>query len=134
MGDPDAPHSWTYVDDIGALTARLACEPSDSDSWGRAWHVPTDAPKSVRQVVADACALADFPTPKVALLPALVRKLARVSPLVRSLDETEHQFRNPFVLDSSAAQWFFGLAPTLWADGLRETVEAMVGRQAVAAR
>jgi hypothetical protein len=35
-----------------------------------------------------------------------------VNPMAKELRETQHQFRRPFVLDSSAAQETFGLVPT----------------------
>lgn len=38
LGDPDAPHSWTYLPDV----ARTLCAAAqDERAWGRAWHVPT---------------------------------------------------------------------------------------------
>jgi len=37
-----------------------------------------------------------------------------VWPLMRELRETEYQFRDDFVMDSSAAQTAFGLKPTAW--------------------
>jgi hypothetical protein len=43
-------------------------------------------------------------------------------PLLRELKETRHQFEGPFLLDSSAAQERFGLAPTPWDITLKETV------------
>ena len=38
---------------------------------------------------------------------------------MRELRETQHQFRRPFVLDSSAAQQTFGLAPHSLEDSVR---------------
>ncbi len=45
-----------------------------------------------------------------------------VWPLMRELRETEYQFRDDFIMDSSAAQATFGLKPTPW----EEIVEVMV--------
>lgn len=125
VGDPDAPHSWTYLDDIGALAARLA---TDDRSWGRAWHVPSSPPRSAREVATDVTALVGRPTPDVARMAAAIRLMARVAPVVRELDETAYQFDAPFVLDASATTEVFGLAPTPWADALRATV-AWLGAQ-----
>ena len=55
----------------------------------------------------------------------MLRKALRVAPLIRELDETDYQFDRPFVLDSSAAQQRFGLAPTPWSEALAETVRWM---------
>ena len=38
---------------------------------------------------------------------------------MRELRETQHQFRKPFVLDSSKAQRTFGLVPTPLEDSVR---------------
>lgn len=122
MGDPDAPHSWSYLPDIATLGAVLV---NDDRSWGRAWHVPTAAPRSMRQVAADVAGLTGEPVPPVRLLPAPVRSMIRASPVVRELDETRHQFERPFVLDSSTAEDTFGLTPTPWRRALQETIAAL---------
>ena len=47
LGRRDAPHSWTYVPDVGRLAARIAAGDAGGTAdigdtaWGRAWHVPT---------------------------------------------------------------------------------------------
>ncbi|MFN8193438.1 MAG: NAD-dependent epimerase/dehydratase family protein [Nocardioidaceae bacterium] len=118
-GGPDVPHSWTYLPDIGALAAVLA---TDDRSWGRVWHVPTSAPRTAREVARDAAAAAGHPEPKVAAMPGPVKLVARVSPVVRELDETRHQFERPFVLDSTRTAETFGLEPTPWDQALAGTV------------
>ncbi|MEZ5091447.1 NAD-dependent epimerase/dehydratase family protein [Nocardioides sp.] len=123
-GVADAPHSWTYLPDIGRFAAALA---TDDRSWGRAWHVPTEPPRTMREVARDAAALAGHPEPRVVPLPRLVKLVARVAPVVRELDETAHQFERPFVLDSSAAQSTFGFRATPWDEALRATVAAVAG-------
>lgn len=121
LGRPDVPHSWTFLSDIGAFAAVLA---TDDRAWGQAWHVPTEAPRTLREVAVQAAAAAGRPAPAVVALPAPVRRLARVVPLVRELDETAHQFERPFVLDSTLATSTFGVEPTPWADALAATVHA----------
>ncbi|MFE4974313.1 NAD-dependent epimerase/dehydratase family protein [Kitasatospora sp. NPDC056651] len=46
LGDPDAPHSWTYLPDVARAMAEVA---DDERAWGRAWHVPT-APPLLREL------------------------------------------------------------------------------------
>jgi nucleoside-diphosphate-sugar epimerase len=104
QGDPEAPHSWTYVDDVVRTLVTLA---GDERAWGRAWHVPT----------------AGVPERPVQVLPAFAVRLGGVAvPFLRELAEVRHQFTGPFVIDSSAAQETFGLAPTPLEDGLAGTV------------
>ena len=122
VGDPHAPHSWTYLADIGEMAAVLA---TDDRAWGRAWHVPTAPPVSMVEVAAQVAALLRVPTPTVRRIPALAMWAAHVVPLVRALDETKHQFERPFVIDSTAAESTFGLRPTPWATALAATVGAL---------
>jgi hypothetical protein len=53
--------------------------------------------------------------------------------MLREFAEVRYQHDRPFVMDSSAAQTTFGLAPTPWQDVLRATVEAHRPRERAAA-
>lgn len=130
FGDPDALHSWTYLADIGELAATLA---TDDRSWGRAWHVPTAAPRSIRTLASEVGTLVGRPAVPVSLLPGIVRGALRVSPLIRSLDDTRYQFDEDFVVDSTAAQSTFGLSPTDFGVALRATVDALSRRDGLSA-
>ncbi len=123
-GAPDVPHSWTYLDDIGVLAATLA---TDDRSWGSAWHVPTAAPRTMREVAKEAAAIAGRPEPAVRGVPHPVKLLARVSATVRELDETAYQFERPFVLDATRTAETFGLTATDWDQALAETVSWLAG-------
>lgn len=105
----DVPHSWTDVRDVAAL---LAAGARDERAWGRAWHVPTGDPLTLRELSALAADQLGS-RHRVRELPwAVTWTAGLVVPLVRELRETRHQFTRPFVLDSSAAQETFGLLPT----------------------
>jgi nucleoside-diphosphate-sugar epimerase len=122
VGRADAPHSWTYVPDVGALAARVAT--SDA-GWGRAWHVPTAAPRTFDEAAADVARVAAVPSRRVRVLPrALGTAAGLVVPFMREVRETRHQFERPFVLDSTFTEQTFGLAPTPWEDALEATVAA----------
>lgn len=121
VGDPDAPHSWSYVPDVGRFAALLATE---DRSWGRVWHAPTAPERSVREVAADVAAVMGTSAPAVSTYPRWLMRLARVAPLVRELDETRHQFDLPFVIDSSDATEVFGVEATPWRQALVATVDA----------
>ena len=126
MGDPDAPHAWTHLDDLAQLTARIAvCE--DDDVWGRPWLVPSET-ATVREVAAQVAALRGRPEPAVRLLPAPVRAALRAMPVIRELEETRHQFERPFLVDDAEARARFGLQPTPLDVGLKQTVESLVPR------
>lgn len=110
LGDPDAPHSWSYVPDVARTLVAVARE---ENTWGRAWHVPTGEPRSARVMTALLCEAAGIaPVSVQRLSPALLRVAGFVSPLLRELQEVRYQFERPFVLDSHAAQEVLGIAPT----------------------
>jgi nucleoside-diphosphate-sugar epimerase len=112
LGDPDAPHSWTSPADAARLLVTVATE---ERAWGRAWHVPSNPPRSQRQVVADLCAAAGRPAPKVAAVPGpVLALLGLVNPTVRAVRETAYQFERPFVIDDTATREAFGLEPQPW--------------------
>ena len=55
----------------------------------------------------------------------MLRGLGLGSPLLRELRETEYQFRDDFVMDSSAAQAAFDLKPTPWEEVVAATVRGV---------
>ena len=121
LGSADQPHSWTYIPDVARLLVTAATE---ERAWGRLWHVPTNPPRTQRGAVHDLCRAAGVPPVGVAVLPhVVIRVLGLGIPMLRELEETRYQFVRPFVVDSSAAERTFGLAPTPWAQVCAETVE-----------
>jgi nucleoside-diphosphate-sugar epimerase len=118
----DTPHTWTTVKDVARLLVEVA---SDQRGLGRAWHVPSNPPRTQREAVGDLCRVAGVDSVRVSEHPALLmRALGLVNPLIRELTEVSYQFENPFVLDSTAAQRTFGLTPTPWDDVLASVVES----------
>lgn len=117
--DLAAPHSWTYVGDVARTLVAAA---ADERAWGRAWHVPSQPPESIRGLADRLVELAGVRPARLATMPAPVLWLGGLfDPTVRELRETAYQFRRPFVLDSSAATAAFGIEPTPLAAALRET-------------
>jgi nucleoside-diphosphate-sugar epimerase len=121
LGDPDASHSWTYLPDVART---LAIASTDERAWGRAWNVPTNPPLSAQSLAERLSILAGAPTPRISRMPRwLMNAIGVVSPLVRELRETRYQFDRPFVVDSSAFESTFGIAPTPMDDALTATIE-----------
>ncbi|WP_405014619.1 NAD-dependent epimerase/dehydratase family protein [Kitasatospora sp. NBC_01539] len=112
LRDPDTTHSWTYTLDAARM---LVTAGTDERAWGRAWHTPTGAPRTQREVVTDLCRAAGVTPVAVSRMPdAVLAVLGLVNPTVRALKETAYQLDRPFVVDSSAARRTFGLEPTPW--------------------
>jgi nucleoside-diphosphate-sugar epimerase len=120
IGDPDAPHSWTYIPDVAAAMATLA---TDERAWGRPWHVPSAVGLSQRQMITALAEAAATGPIKVSAVPAAVLSAAGlVVPLMRELREVRYQFDRPFLLDSSAYESTFGGRATPLAEAVAATV------------
>ena len=131
LGRTDRAHTWSFTQDVARLVVVAG---SDSRAWGHAWHAPSNEPRTQREVVEELAHVAGVSQVRVRTLPAaLFQGLGLVSPLLRELRETEYQFLDDFVMDSSAARRTFGLEPTPWQEILAATLRAY-GWTGVAAR
>ena len=125
VGDPDAPRSWAYLPDVAATLATLG---TDERALGRAWHVPSGAPRSQRQAIGDlAAAMQVAPVPVSGIPWPVLRAVGLVVPMMREVVDVRHQFDQEFVTDSTATTETFGLTATPW----DEVVTATVGRAPV---
>ena len=114
----DVPHSWTSITDVARTLVTVA---TDERAWGRAWHVPTNDPLTVRQLAQQFTEVAGAPPPKLTSMPYAVLWTAGLfNPIVRELRTTRYQFVQPFVLDSTQAQETFGIEPTPMTEVLRD--------------
>ena len=121
LGSVDVEHTWTAPVDAARLLVVVA---ADERGWGEAWHVPSNAPRTQREVVDDLADTAGVPYVKVkSLPPGAVKVLGLFTPGIRELAETSYQRDRPFILDDTAARETFGLSPTPWPDILRGVVE-----------
>jgi nucleoside-diphosphate-sugar epimerase len=121
--DLDAPHSWTHAGDVASTLVAVA---ADESAWGRAWHVPTAAPMSIRELATRAAELAGAPPAQVTSMPTFALRLAGLfNPTARAMLEVQYQLRAPFVLDSTAATTKFGIKPTPTDDALLDTIAGL---------
>ncbi|RRD04679.1 NADP oxidoreductase [Arachnia propionica] len=122
VGDPDAPHTWTAVQDFGRLLARAATDPTMS---GRAWHVPSAAAMSRREVATRFLALAGLDhTPRLRPLPgALLTALGWFSPTMRAVASLLPQFTTPYLMDDQMTRDLLGETHT----PVDETLGAILG-------
>ncbi|PZA21309.1 NAD-dependent epimerase [Modestobacter versicolor] len=123
-GDPDAPHSWHYTEDI----ARTLVAASRNDrAWGHAWHVPATSSLPVRELTERLADLAGAPTPQINRLHRddLV-SLARQQPLFAELLEVLHSNEHPHVLDSARTEEVLGVKATPLETVLQATLAGAV--------
>lgn len=121
LGNPDAPHSWTYLPDVARALVEIAGE---ERAWGRAWHVPTQPALSTREMAGRLAARSGTGPVAVRALPPAVLGLASLfSPLLRELKEIRYQFDRPFVVDSHAYEAEFAVRATPVDEQIEATVD-----------
>lgn len=120
LGNPEAPHSWTYTVDVAKTLIAAA---QNKAAWGRAWHVPTNPPRTQRQVVEELAKAAGVAPVKASAVPnTLLRLLGIFNSEMREVLITMYQFEQPFIIDDTATRRELGLAPTQWEEVLQATV------------
>ena len=99
LGNPDQPHSYTYIPDIGEGLAVLGEHP---DAPGEVWHLPNDPDtRTTRQLVEMVFTKAGHSRGRMRRLPRLlIGAIGMVSPVMRELVEMQYQFDEPFVVES----------------------------------
>lgn len=120
LGNPDVPHSFTYVPDLAAAMIAAAGRTELRNS---VLHAPTAAAPTFRGLVEELSRAAGVPGVRVSPVPGwLVRAFGAVPGDMRELAEMLYQFENPFVLDSSRSEAVLGLHPTPLDAGAAATV------------
>jgi nucleoside-diphosphate-sugar epimerase len=123
LGDPDQPHTYTYIPDIGEGLAVLGEHP---DTPGQAWHLPNDPDtRTTRQLVDTVHRQAGQPRTRLRRVhPLLLRAAAFTNPTVRELLEMQYQFDEPFVVDSSKIAAHLGVHATPLDQAVADTLAA----------
>lgn len=119
LGDPDQPHTYTYVPDVARALVTLA----DSEkAWGQVWHVPSAPTVSTRELLEIAARLAGQPLRLAALSGWLLKLLGLVNPVVRELGELQYQWTRPFAVDHTKFSEAFWDDATPLEQGLEATL------------
>jgi nucleoside-diphosphate-sugar epimerase len=109
LGDPDTPHTFTFIDDFASGLITLA---EHEEALGEVWHVPSAETVTTRHFVEMVFAKLQrpatlSPAPKLAitLLALFVAPMAAVK-------ETNYQREHPWVVDHGKFSRAFGNVPT----------------------
>lgn len=109
LGDPDAPHTYSYAPDVAAGLVALGAR---DEALGRSWHLPAAPARPTRETMEKLMAAAGM-RPQVTTLPLWVLRVGGLfSPLLREVPEMAYQWRVPFVLDDARFRAAFGLSAT----------------------
>ena len=122
LGDPDQPHSYSYVPDVADGLVTLGTDPRATN---RLWHLPVNPATPTRALIADvgrALDPAGRPLAATRLPPWLLRGLGVFSPMLREVAEMTYQWQAPFVLDDGRYRATFGAGATPWSTALPATV------------
>jgi nucleoside-diphosphate-sugar epimerase len=121
IGNPDAPHTFTYIPDFGKALAALG---TDDRALGQVWIAPSQRPLSQRQMAQAVYREAGFTgSPKVRALGRwMMRAAALFNAGARETVEMLYEFEQPYIVDSSKFERTFGIAPTPLETVIRETV------------
>jgi nucleoside-diphosphate-sugar epimerase len=128
LGDPDQPHTYTYIPDIGEGLAILGEHP---DAPGEVWHLPNDPDtKTTRELVDIIYQHAGGPHTRLRAMPPLVlRLLGLANPILRELAEMQYQFAEPFIVDSSKIATKLGARATPTDHALADTLNGYRGQR-----
>jgi nucleoside-diphosphate-sugar epimerase len=120
MGNPDQPHSYTYIPDIAKGLVTLA---DHDEADGAAWHLPNAPAVTTRQFV-DKIYAAAGNQPQVQAMPrVMVNVVGLFNGQVRELKEMLYEFEEPFVVDSSRFESTFDVHATPLDDSIPATVD-----------
>ncbi|MEN3266235.1 NAD-dependent epimerase/dehydratase family protein [Pseudonocardia sp.] len=121
LGNPDQPHTYTFIPDIGEGLAVLGEHP---DAPGRVWHLPNDpTTRTTRQLVDVVYRLAGQSRTRLRQThPLLLRAAAITNPTVRELLEMQYQFDEPFIVDSTNITTHLHLRATPLEQALEQTL------------
>lgn len=120
FGPVDVPHSWTYMGDVCRTMATVGL---DDRADGRAWHVPTLPPKTVREMGDAFAAAAGVERPTLGRLPRpILTAMGIVMPMFRALLTMAYQFDEPFEIDATDTTETFGIEPTPFDRQIAETL------------
>jgi nucleoside-diphosphate-sugar epimerase len=125
IGNPDLPHTYSYVPDIAAGLATLG---TDARAIDGVWHLPAPETITTRQILDLVAHEVGHPVGIRSVSKLALRALGLVNPTMRALVEMTYEFEEPFVLDTTKYQTTFGSAGTPLPIAVAATVDGYRGK------
>ena len=119
IGDPDLPHTFTYLGDFARGLATLG---RHDEAFGQVWHVPSAETLTTRGFIELVYGAAGNPARLSVMPPALLGLLALVSPMLRAVREQQYQRDRGWVVDHAKFARAFGADVTQHADAVDVTL------------
>ncbi len=119
LGNPDLPHTYSYLPDIGRALALLG---QNEAAFGHVWHLPVAESLTTRQFIE--LIYAEMGTQARLSVPPrfAVKLLSFVNPVIREVYEMLYEFEEPFVLDDSKFKQAFDFQPTPLREAIQTTI------------
>ena len=131
VGPIDAAHEFVFVPDVGPVVAKLADTPA---AYGKIWHLAGAGVTSQRALVSEMERQTGRPLKLRVAGKTLLRVIGLFKPMVREMVEMHYLLTDPVIMDDSALQALIGpVHKTPYAEGIRQTLEAVATRRATAA-
>jgi nucleoside-diphosphate-sugar epimerase len=116
----DKHHSFTFTPDAAKATAILGNTP---DAFNQVWHLPTDhtriTGREIAQLFMDEMKLRK----KVSAMPMwMIKMVGLFVPFMKEMPEMMYQYDRDYFFDSSKFEQRFGMKPTPYYEGVRQTV------------
>ncbi|HQQ78636.1 MAG TPA: NAD-dependent epimerase/dehydratase family protein [Thermoanaerobaculia bacterium] len=127
LGNPDLPHTYTYIDDFARALVTLG---ERDEASGGIWNVPSAPTLTTREIVAIAAEEAGVEPRLAAAGRALLSLAGLFNPGAREMLEMFYEFEKPFVVDHSKFGRAFGGAATPHRDALQATLAWYRARKA----
>ncbi len=120
LGDPDLPHTLTYIDDFAAALVTLS---EHDEAAGEVWHVPNAETLTARRFVEMVFEQLQKPAKLQSPPTLIISLLALVVPPMRAVKETMYQSERPWVVDHRKFARAFGAQPTSHELAIARTIQ-----------
>jgi len=120
LGNPDLPHTYSYVPDIGRALVLLG---EREEAFGEVWHLPSAEAVSTRDLVTMMFAEAGKKPKMRAASKWMLQFVGVFNPMVREVIEMLYEFEEPFIMDNSKFTNAFGDISTPLPQALQATVD-----------
>jgi nucleoside-diphosphate-sugar epimerase len=119
LGNPDLPHTYSYMPDIGKALVTLG---EEERALGQIWHIPSASTVTTRQFLQMVGEAIGTPVRIQTAPKFLLRLLGLVNANLREVLEMIYQFEEPFIVDGSKFMQTFGQQPTPLPTAIAATV------------
>jgi nucleoside-diphosphate-sugar epimerase len=128
LGDPDALHTCTFINDFAAGLVTLA---QRNEALGEVWHIPSAETITTRQFIEMVFHQVGQPARLQRVPRLMISMLGVFIPPMRAVNETLYQSERPWVVDHGKFARAFGSRPTPHEKAIAETLAWFQGKPIV---